>query len=84
MTFDQPMSALSGQTLSAISDQELQARIDRFSRAMLEAQARFAESHTVEDRSARDSAWVAMKQHLKERGRRRRLVERMEQGRGLA
>jgi hypothetical protein len=70
--------------LSKLSDEELQARIDRFSRAMLEAQERFAASRTIEDRAARDGAWVAMKACLQERGRRRRIVERMEQGRGLA
>lgn len=70
--------------LSWLSDQQLQEHIDRFARQMLEAQARYAKSHSIEDRSARDQAWLAQKQHLKERGRRRRIVDSMEQGAGLA
>lgn len=70
--------------LSRLSDGELLARIERFSRAMLEAQARFHNSKAIEDRAARDTAWIALKGHLKERGRRRRIVEAMEKGAGLA
>lgn len=70
--------------LSWLSDQQLQEHIDRFARQMLEAQARYAKSHSIEDRAARDTAWLAQKQHLKERGRRKQIVERMERGTGLA
>lgn len=70
--------------LRRLSDTELQERIDRFAKQMLEANDRFRKTRAIEDRSARDNAWINQKALLQERSRRRRIVERMEQERGLA
>lgn len=70
--------------LRRLSDAELQERIDRFAKQMLEANARFRQTRAIEDRAARDNAWINQKALLQERSRRRRIVDRMEQERGLA
>jgi hypothetical protein len=69
--------------LRRLSDAELQERIDRFGKQMLEANARFRQTHAIEDRSERDNAWITQKALLQERSRRRRIVDRMEQEIGL-
>jgi hypothetical protein len=70
--------------LSRIADGELQERISRFSREMLEAETRYKQSKSIEDRAERDRCWLAQKGLLHERARRRRIVEAMEKGAGLA
>lgn len=71
--------------LSRLSDEELQARIERLSSQMLEADERYQQRpYALEDRSARDQAWLAVRALLHERARRRRIVQAMEKGAGLA
>lgn len=70
--------------LPRLSDAELQARIDRFASQMLEADERFQRTQSIEDRSARDQAWIAQKALLTEKRRRRRIAEEAREGRGLA
>jgi len=61
--------------LTRLSDAELQDRINRFSRQMLEADERFQKTGSVEDRAARDQAWIAQKALLLEQRRRKRVAE---------
>lgn len=76
---------MNGEPLSRLTDAELQARIDRFAALMLEAEERYKQRpYALEDRVERDRCWIAHRQCLLERGRRARIVARMEQERGLA
>lgn len=70
--------------LSRLTDSELQARIDRFGNQMIQADQRYQRTGAIEDRAERDQCWISQRGLLLERGRRRRLVQAMEQGRGLA
>jgi hypothetical protein len=74
--------------LSKLSDAELQQRIDRFSRAMLDAEERLQKSGAIEDRCERDQAWISQKALLLEVRRRKRVREEQaandSEGLGLA
>jgi hypothetical protein len=70
--------------LPRLSDAQLQERIERFGNQLLQADARFQRTGSIDDRTERDQAWIAQRELLKERSRRRQIVQAMEEGRGLA
>lgn len=71
--------------LSRIADGELQERTERFGRLMCEADERYKQRpYAIDDRAERDRWWLALRAVLHERARRRRIVEAMEKGAGLA
>jgi hypothetical protein len=75
-------------SLSRLADEELAARIQRFGQQMLEAEERFKTTRSIEDRAARDQAWIARKAHLLELRRRKDVAAQLAandfDGRGLA
>jgi hypothetical protein len=69
--------------LSLLTDAELQARIDRFAAQMLEADARFQRTGSIDDRAQRDRLWIAERSVLRERSRRRCSARALEEEREI-